>query len=216
MKNIASYKIKVFIEFVTVLVAFILGLVTYEFIPDMVASHWNIYGMANGYMPKPWGVFLLPIIMAGIFVLMQTVPLLDARKMFREQLGRRFHRFVVLLFLFFLYLYTLILAWNLGVQFNFSLYLLPAFSVLFYAIGNLIEHVEPNMFIGVRTPWTLSHPVVWEKVHSLGGRLFKDCAVIAMFGLLFPPLAFVFAIIPVVAVGLFLIVYSYVEWRRLA
>ena len=215
MKKVSPYKIKVFFEFAIVIISFALRLVTYEFIPDMVASHWNIYGAVNGYMPKPWGVFLLPIIMAGLFVIMQTVPLVDNHKKFREQLGRRFHRFLIILFLFFLYLHTLVLAWNLGVGFNFSVYLLPAFSLLFYAIGDLIEHVEPNMVIGVRTPWTLVSPLVWKKVNALGGRLFRDCAVISIFGLLFPPLSFVFVILPALFVGLFLIVYSYVEWRRL-
>ncbi|MBI5733502.1 MAG: SdpI family protein [Candidatus Kerfeldbacteria bacterium] len=42
-------------------------------------------------------------------------------------------------------------------------WLVPAFTVLFYAAGILIEHADTNWSIGIRTPWTLSNEVVWKK-----------------------------------------------------
>jgi len=36
---------------------------------------------------------------------------------------------------------------------------------------NYLTRVEPNWFVGIRTPWTLSSDTVWRKTHRTGGLL---------------------------------------------
>ena len=45
-------------------------------------------------------------------------------------------------------------------------------GLLFVVIGNVLGKVRSNFMFGVRTPWTLSSDLSWNKTHRLVGRLF--------------------------------------------
>ncbi|MDP1632993.1 MAG: SdpI family protein [Caulobacter sp.] len=49
---------------------------------------------------------------------------------------------------------------------------LMAICALFVAIGAFMGKVAPNALVGVRTPWSLTSRLAWEKSNRLGGRLF--------------------------------------------
>jgi uncharacterized membrane protein len=78
----------------------------------------------------------------------------------------------------------------------------------------LLEKAKRNWFIGIRTAWTLSSDTVWDKTHQLGAKLFKVTGLICLVGVFFQQYAFVFLIAPVLLVSLYLVIYSYVEYRK--
>lgn len=96
--------------------------------------------------------------------------------------------------------------------------LLPAALALGLVIlGNYMGKIRSNFFFGVRTPWTLSSELSWNKTHRLGGKL------LVVAGLVLLPLAFLIedsvlnAIVGVVVVTLLvivLVIYSYFVWKR--
>ena len=45
-------------------------------------------------------------------------------------------------------------------------------GALFAFLGNYMQTVRPNYFIGIRTPWALENEEIWDKTHKLAGRLF--------------------------------------------
>jgi uncharacterized membrane protein len=45
-------------------------------------------------------------------------------------------------------------------------------GILFMAIGNYLGKVRSNFMFGIRTAWTLSSEISWNKTHRLGGWLF--------------------------------------------
>jgi uncharacterized membrane protein len=92
--------------------------------------------------------------------------------------------------------------------------LAPAFGVLFYCCGIVMENAKMNWFIGIRTPWTLSSENVWNKTHRLGGVLFKAAGVISVAGFLLPQYAIFIMVGPVLLFSLYLVVYSYIEYRK--
>jgi len=202
--------------FVLIVIAFSFG-VGYYFYPQMpqsMASHWGIGGRVNGYMPKFWGVFLLPIMTLALWLLFLLIPKIDPLKSNITQFKKYFDRFVGLIVLFLFYIYLLTIAWNLGYRFEVSRFMVPALAVLFYGAGSLIEHAKPNWFIGIRTPWTLSSAVVWEKTHRVGGQLFKAAGILALGGLFFPALTFYFVFFPVIAVAMFTLIYSWAIYQK--
>ncbi len=50
--------------------------------------------------------------------------------------------------------------------------IIGAISLLLLVLGNFLGKVRPNFVLGVRTPWTLSSDIAWEKTHRLAGWLF--------------------------------------------
>jgi uncharacterized membrane protein len=86
---------------------------------------------------------------------------------------------------------------------------------LFYYLGILTENAKRNWFIGIRTPWTLSNDKVWNKTHKLGGKLFKIVGIVAFLGILFQKYVLLFIISAVIAVAIYIIVYSYFEYKKI-
>ena len=197
-----------------ILLSFAIGIYLYPQMPESMPSHWNAAGQVDGYMPKFWGLFLLPLMEAGFFLLFLAIPRIDPKKANIQKFRKYFDRFIALIMGFFLYIYLLTLLWALGFTFQFIFAMVPAFSILFYYAGVLTENAKQNWFIGIRTPWTLSSEKVWDKTHKLGGKLFKAAAIIGLAGLLVPDYAIWLVIIPVVFVAAYTIVYSYVEFQK--
>jgi uncharacterized membrane protein len=193
---------------------FALSIIAYPFMPGLMASHWGFSGEVNGYMPKTWGVLLLPLISAGLALLLLLIPRIDPLK---ENIGKfreAYESFIVILLFFLLYLQALVILWNLGTRFNISQLLSPAFGVLFYACGLLTERAKRNWFIGIRTPWTLSSERVWDRTHAVGGRLFKIAGILALLGAILPGIVWLLILGPVLLISIYLVVYSYLEYQK--
>lgn len=197
-----------------VAVSFAIGCYFYGSLPDRLASHLNASGAADGYMPKFWRLFLMPIISAVIFLFFAIVPRIDPMKSNIMKFRKHYDRFIVLVALFFLYLQVLAIAWNAGAVFSIVQLLVPAFAVLFYYCGVLTENSRRNWFIGIRTPWTMSSDIVWNKTNRVGGRLFKAAGVISLAGMLFNEYAILFVIVPAIFAAIYSFAYSYVEYRK--
>lgn len=197
-----------------IVLSFALAAYFYPQMPDRIASHWNAAGQVDGYMSKFWGLFLMPGVSVFIFCLFLIIPVIDPRRENIQKFRGYFDGFIVLVMLFLFYLYVLTLLWNLGHRFSMIALLAPAFGVLFYYCGVLIENAKMNWSIGIRTPWTLSSETVWAKTHRLGGVLFKAAGVISVAGFLFPEYAIFIMVGPIILFSLYLTLYSYLEYRK--
>lgn len=197
-----------------VLLSFIAGIYFYSKMPDLMASHWDFKGQVNGYMPKFWGLFLMPLISAGLFLLFSLIPEIDPLKANVKKFRKHFDGFIAVIILFMFYIYLLTIFWNIGFMFSMTVLTTPAFAVLLYCSGILIENAKRNWFIGIRTPWTLSSERVWDKTHKIGEKLFKASGLIAVFGMLFENYAFFFILVPVISASIYLVVYSYHEYKK--
>ncbi len=197
-----------------ILISFIIGGYFYPQMPEKVASHWNAQGKVDDYMSKGWGLFLMPLMSVGFFLLFMLVPKIDPLKENIKKFRKYFDGFIVLLILFLFYVYLLTVFWNIGLRFNMSQLMTPAMGILFYYCGVLIENAKRNWFIGIRTPWTLSSETVWDKTHKIGSKLFKAAGIVAFLGILFPKQAIFFVIIPVILVTVYTLIYSYFEYQK--
>jgi uncharacterized membrane protein len=197
------------------LLSFAVGAYLYGEMPDAMATHWNASGQPDGYMPKFWGLFLIPLVSIGVILLFIAIPRIDPLKKNIEAFRNYYDWFLVLIVAFLLYVHMLALLFNLGFSFDFTRMLAPAFGVLFFYIGILTENAKRNWFVGIRTPWTLSSDVVWEKTHKLGGKLFRAVGLITFIGIILPEYAIWLMIWPLVAVALFLFVYSYYVYGKM-
>ena len=121
---------------------------------------------------------------------------------------------MVLIILFLFYVYSLSLLWNAGFNIDIGKMILPALGILFFYAGILMENAKKNWFVGVRTPWTLSNDIVWEKTNKLGGKLFKIAGTIAFLGILLPNYALLLVLVPIILFSVYIIFYSYFEYQR--
>lgn len=197
-----------------IMLSFVIGAFLYPRMPEKMASHWNAQGEVDGYMPRFMGLFFMPAVLIGLLLLFILIPKIDPLRKNIEEFRKYYDGFVVLIVLFLLYVYTITLLWNLGTTVNMNLLLSPAFAALFYYCGILVENAKRNWFVGIRTPWTLSSDRVWEKTHRIGGKMFKIAGLIAIAGVFLPEYAIYFMVAPVLVASAYLIVYSYLEYRK--
>lgn len=200
--------------FILVVLSFVIAAYYYPILPDRIISHWNVHGAPNGYMGKFWGLFLIPIISLVLFLIFLAFTKIDPLKKNIKEFQNFYDGFILILTFFMLYMVILIVVANLKIHYNFIYAIIPAFSLLFFYLGVLIENSKRNWFIGIRTPWTLSSDYVWEKTHHLGGNLYKVSAIITLFGVLVEKGAIWFILIPVIVSSVWLVVYSYYTYKE--
>jgi uncharacterized membrane protein len=88
-------------------------------------------------------------------------------------------------------------------------------ALLFVAIGNYLPKTRPSYMFGVRTPWTLSSDMAWEKTHRLAGRLFIIAGLLGFIGaFLLSGIWLVLQLSALVfAATIISVIYSYFAWR---
>ncbi|MCQ1536971.1 SdpI family protein [Methanosarcina sp. KYL-1] len=197
-----------------VLLSFILSIYFYPVVPEQMASHWNAGGEVDGYMSKFWGLFFMPLMLAGLALLFLAIPRIDPLKENIEKFRKYYDGFIILFLVFMLAVHTQVLLWNIGIRISPNAVLPVGIGLLFYYIGILTENAERNWFIGIRTPWTLSSDRVWKKTNRLGGKLFKLAGLVALLGIFFQEFAVYFILVPALSVAGFTVVYSYLEYQK--
>ena len=204
------------IVLIMILAAVLAGLLLWSRLPDPMASHWDVNDQVNGHISRFWGVFMMPVMTLGLFLLFLAIPAIDPLKANIAKFRDAFNLLIVLITAFMLYVYGLSLAWNLGyTSFKMSTSMLPAIGLLFIFIGFLFRKAKRNFFIGIRTPWTLSSDTVWDKTHQLGAILFMISGALALLGGFFGgTTALWFFFVPLMSSTVFLLVYSYILYQR--
>ena len=195
--------------------AFFLGIAMLPLLPDMVASHWDASGNVNGYMPKLWGAFLLPLILLVLVALLEAIPLIDPLKANIESFRVEYDGLVVAMSLFMFTLYAWTIAWSFGFHIDSNVILPIGMGLLFIYVGFVLTRAKRNYMVGIRTPWTLASDEVWDRTHHLGGVLFAVAGVVTMLGAFASQFAMWFLLLPLLVVTVWTTAYSYVLFRRL-
>ena len=202
------------LPFAIALLAFVASAVVYDAMPPTMATHWDAFGNANGFMDKGTALFFLPVLMlvlAGLFLL---IPRIDPLKANIKKFEGAYWAFVTVMMLFMLALHLVSFAINAGYAIDIRYVLLPGLAAVFYCSGWLMERAQPNWFVGIRTPWTMSSPKVWKKTHELGASLFKATAILCMVFIFWIDLAVFVVIGMALAPTVALVVYSFLEFQK--
>lgn len=214
MKILKQLDINRLLISIPVLLSFISSIFVYPYLPEKIPSHWNFQGEVNGYLGKFWGVFLVPFIMLFMYIIFMHINKIDPLKVNIEKFKKHYDRFLLILMIFLLVIHSQVILWSLGIQFSPNIILPLALSPLFYYIGDMLPNTERNWTIGIRTPWTMSSDTVWKKTHDLGGTLFKIMSFCFVIGSFFGIYAFYFVMIPIISLSIYLIVFSYLEFKK--
>jgi uncharacterized membrane protein len=85
---------------------------------------------------------------------------------------------------------------------------------LLIVTGNYLGKARSNFFFGIRTPWTLSSDLSWDKTHRLAGRVFVAIgAAMVVAGLTESATVFAVVLVILLATILLVTIYSYFVWR---
>lgn len=190
------------------------GIILSPHAPETMATHWDIFGQPNGFMPKTFGLFFMPAFTILLSLVLYAIPKLDPLKENIASFRTTYDSFILLFVVFFSYVHILATAWNFGYAINLTQWMLPPLGGLFWYTGALLEATKRNYFIGIRTPWTLSSDAVWDKTHVLGGKLFKVSGILTALSACIPTWGFFILLGTILGSTIATTVYSYIMFKK--
>ncbi len=98
---------------------------------------------------------------------------------------------------------------------EFVRFVIAASAILVIIKGNYLPKTRSNWFLGIRTPWTLSSDITWEKTHRLAGRLLMLAGFVCLIGAFVLNGGWLIVMLLSTLMPAFLIsvIYSYLVWR---
>lgn len=182
---------------------------------EKVCTHWNAAGVCDGYGSKFVGIFLLPITTVGLVGLFTLIPRIEPRAVHLAQSRKAYTAVWAAMLVFFGALHSLLMLELLGYDAHIASTLPLLVGLMFVVIGSYLGKVRSNFFFGIRTPWTLSSELSWQKTHRLGGKVFILQGLLLMAVALFLPGEVWVALLlgSMLVLVVFLIGYSYCIWK---
>src|SRR5690242_11637548 len=175
-------------------------------LPDKVPTHWNIRGEVDGWTSKDntfMIFYLMPTVTAGLVALgLLALPSVSPENFAVESFRRTYDYVFFLVAVLFAFLFGLIEAAQFTAKFALGEWMIAASFLFFALLGNVLGKVKRNFWMGVRTPWTLADPQVWDRTHRVAAWWFVVVGVvgaIAALAGLHPVACFVFLIVGALA-----------------
>ena len=184
-------------------------------LPAQVPSHFGANGQVNGYTSRQnlW-LFTLALPL-GTALLLTWLPHFDPkRQLDAGNVNFQKLRLAVVGLLSGIACYLVYLGLHPGAASATGIAVLV--GVFFVFLGNYLTTVQPNYFVGIRTPWTLESPRVWARTHRTGGILFCLAGLLMVGLALVLPAAWTSRMMLVLILGtaLFSYAYSYTAFRQ--
>ena len=212
-----STKTMLLVSSAVVLAMFAISAYVWTRIPagEPVCTHWNASGACDDYGSKFVGILLLPIVTLGMVGLFALIPRIEPRAANMAQSSKAYAVVWAALLLYFLALHTLLMLDILGHDAGIDTAMPILVGLMFVLIGGSLSHVRSNHFFGIRTPWTLSSDLSWEKTHRLGGKLFVILGLASIVApLVLPGEVWIYGLMGgILVLVVVLVAYSYVIWK---
>jgi len=193
----------------------VFSFIAYPSLGDKIASHWNFAGQVDGWSNKSSFIYFFPGLIIVMYGFMTLMPIIDPKKESYAGFAQTYINFKTLMVGILSAIYAITIFSNLGYDINIGKTVSLLIGGMMILIGFMLKNIKSNWFIGVRTPWTMSSPLVWEKTHKISAYSFSFlglCIIIAPY-LSNPWNITVFAIGLVQAV-IGTMAYSYIIYRK--
>lgn len=180
-----SFFLQTLFSFLACLVPLILGGVFYSDLPDEMATHWNMEGMANGYSSKPFAVFGIPCLMILVHGVVLASLRLDPKREGHPRAMLLITTWIIPVIS--LFVQIMVIYQNLGGGVEIQTFLPSILGLVFLIVGNYLPKCRQNYTVGIKLPWTLNDPENWDRTHRLAGFMWVIGGLLLIFtGLFFP------------------------------
>ena len=189
-------------------------LAVYNNLPDWLPIHWNIRGEVDGWANKQTAVLLMPgtvLILLGMLI---GLPAISPKQFSITSFRSTFNYIMLVIMVLMGYIHILMLLAGMHPNLNMGRALISGMFLFFALMGNMMGKVRRNLWMGVKTPWTLASDRVWDATHRLAGRLMVGGGIAGIV-LSFAGVSPVICIVLLFATLLYPAVYSYFLYRQL-
>lgn len=143
--------------------------IVWTHVGDRIPVHWNAAGEVDGHGSKAGGLLMIPFITLQTYLVLLWIPRIDPGKTNYRSFSEAYASVRLTLSLFMGLIYAGVILTALGKPVAMNTLISFGTGGLLIVIGNVLSKVRPNWFFGIRTPWTLSSKLSWDKTHRIGG-----------------------------------------------
>lgn len=156
---------------VIILLPIIYGVVYYHQLPASMATHWGFGNTPNGWMPKLWAIYGIPV---GMLLLQWLIVGLTRMGVKRSGEAPRMERVVYWIIpVITVILYITTVQVNLGTTLDIRRIAMLIVAGIFILMGNYLPTVPGN-----RLNWGLGHPTLKPEVTTMVNRKLAHAMVI--------------------------------------
>ena len=171
----ANRKTLIITSIITIL-PMLIGIIYWNRLPDVMATHFGINNEANGFSSKVFAVFGIPVFLLALLWVGAFVTAHDPK---RQNISPKMFSLMlwiapVVSFVVAAAIYAINLGYELDITFFSELFI----GLLFIIIGNYLPKARQNHTIGIRISWTLANEENWNRTHRLGGYLWMICGIL--------------------------------------
>lgn len=162
-----THKKTIILTLVLILLPILVGVVLWDKLPEMMATHWGVNNEPNGWMSRPMAVFGLPVICAALHLFCIFATDKDKKK---ENIHKKSLTMVLWIIPVVCWVCSAITyGYAFYEEINVGLICCLLVGLLFIAMGNQLPRQQQNHVFGIRTRLTLSDEDVWRASHRFGG-----------------------------------------------
>ncbi len=145
------------------------GVVLWGRIPERVPTHFDFYGVPDGWSSKAFAVFGLPLFLLGLQLLCAFAMSHDPKA---GNVGGKIRALVLWICpAVSLFAAAMIYPHALGYSMNMTMFAMLLTGTLFVVIGNYLPKCRQNYTVGIKLPWTLADEDNWNRTHRMAGPL---------------------------------------------
>lgn len=179
------HKRRLLVTCAVILLPIVGGVLLWDKLPDQVPVHWGVNGEVDGWASKPFAVFTLPLIMAGLQLVCFFASAWDpkTKNISKKMLG------LVLWIIPVLNLILNVVAYLAAFQRNVNMpvILCLMMGALWVVMGNYLPKCKQSYTMGIKLPWTLNDEQNWNATHRMAGKLWVAGGLLTMGCALLPP-----------------------------
>jgi uncharacterized membrane protein len=171
----ANRKTLIITSIVTILPVLI-GIICWNRLPDVMATHFGMNNEANGFSSKAFAVFGLPLVLLAVLWVGAFVTAHDPK---RQNISPKM--FSLMLWIapaISLVVAATVYPVNLGYVLDIAFFGELLLGLMFIIIGNYLPKARQNYTIGIKIPWTLANEENWNRTHRLAGYLWMICGIL--------------------------------------
>ena len=171
----ANRKTLIIASIVTILPVLI-GIICWDRLPDVMATHFGMNNEANGFSSKAFAVFGLPLVLLAVLWVGAFVTAHDPK---RQNISLKM--FSLMLWIapaISLVAAATVYPVNLGYEMDITFISELLLGLMFTIIGNYLPKARQNYTIGIKIPWTLANEENWNRTHRLAGYLWMACGIL--------------------------------------
>jgi uncharacterized membrane protein len=163
-------------------------------LPEVMPTNFYVNGVADRVGTK--NDFLLLMIFLFftnglLYFLFRYVPHVDEPEIDQREMSLFQRKYYQIRFMIHIYLAiftaAIIFMASHGHPFAIERWVFTGVGVLIAVIGIYLRRLQPNYFVGVRTPWTLKSDDIWRDTHAFAGYLWLCTGIVMIVAGFFLP-----------------------------